>query len=258
MFHTSCLSIFKNETMNLKLWLDHYLWQGIEHFYLIDNGSDDNPLIILQEYIDNGIVTYYFLPEKYKQVEHYRYVFDTERLKEKTFWLVVCDLDEFFYGVDKKLTTKIKSLENYYDYILCNWQLFGTDGCIQHPPDIRTAITHRENTLHIGTKYIIDTKFIFKPSVIENSSQIWIHNLISIPKTIRRRIANNLIRLNHYQIQSVEFFQKVKMTRGDVSNINWKNIRDMNYFIAYDSKSKETNDETLKNLLLNPPINYLL
>ena len=113
MFHTSCLSIFKNETMNLKLWIEHYLWQGIEHFYLIDNGSDDNPLSILQEYIDNGIVTYYFLPEKHKQVEHYRYVFDTERLKEKTYWLIVCDLDEFFYGVDKKLTTKIKSLENY-------------------------------------------------------------------------------------------------------------------------------------------------
>ena len=47
MFHTSCLSIFKNETMNLKLWIEHYLWQGIEHFYLIDNGSDDNPLSIL-------------------------------------------------------------------------------------------------------------------------------------------------------------------------------------------------------------------
>ena len=252
MFHTSCLSIFKNETMNLKLWIEHYLWQGIEHFYLIDNGSDDNPLSILQEYIDNGIVTYYFLPKKHKQVEHYRYVFDTERLKEKTYWLIVCDLDEFFYGVDKKLTTKIKSLENYYDYILCNWLMFGSDGCIQHPTDIRTVITHRENTLNNNTKYI------FKPSVIKNSSQIWIHTLISIPKTIRLRIANNLIRLNHYPIQSLEFFQKVKMTRGDVSGIISENVRDMNYFNSYDSKSKETNDETLKNLLLNPSIDYLL
>jgi glycosyltransferase involved in cell wall biosynthesis len=51
MYYLSVLSIFKNETMNLKIWIEHYLWQGVEHFYLIDNGSDDNPLNILQEYI---------------------------------------------------------------------------------------------------------------------------------------------------------------------------------------------------------------
>ena len=57
---TDVLSIFKNETMNLKLWLEHYLWQGVGHFYLIDNGSTDNPLSILQEYIDKGIITYFY------------------------------------------------------------------------------------------------------------------------------------------------------------------------------------------------------
>jgi len=65
----------------------------VEHFYLIDNGSDDDPLSILQEYIDKGIVTYYFLPEKHKQTEYYRYVFDNANLKNETFWLTVCDLD---------------------------------------------------------------------------------------------------------------------------------------------------------------------
>jgi hypothetical protein len=48
------------------------------------------------------------------------------------------------------------------------------------------------------------------------------------------------------------------MTRGDADNIISENVRDMNYFNSYDSKSKETNDETLKNLLLNPSIDYLL
>jgi glycosyltransferase involved in cell wall biosynthesis len=60
MYYLSVLSIFKNETMNLKLWLEHYLWQGVGHFYLIDNGSTDNPLSILQEYIDKGIITYFY------------------------------------------------------------------------------------------------------------------------------------------------------------------------------------------------------
>lgn len=41
-YFLTCLAIFKNEAMNLKEWLDHHLWQGVEHFYLINNGSEDD------------------------------------------------------------------------------------------------------------------------------------------------------------------------------------------------------------------------
>jgi hypothetical protein len=251
MYYLSVLAIFKNETMNLKLWIDHYLWQGVDHFYLIDNGSNDNPLSILNDYINNGIVSYFYLPERHKQVDHYRFVFDNQNIKNKTQWLAVCDLDEFFFGVDQKLTTKIKSLEPYYDYILCNWKMFGSNGLLKHPPDIRTAITHCEKSLHENTKYI------FKPNIIKDSSQIWIHKLINTSNINPRRIriANQLIKLNHYPIQSQEFFRKVKMTRGDVDNGGSENVRNITYFNSYDKKS-DSNDEALKNIILNPPTNY--
>jgi len=237
--------------MNLKVWLEHYLWQGIDHFYLIDNGSTDNPLNILQYYIDKGLITYYFLPEKHKQCDHYRYVFDNERLKTKTRWLAVCDLDEFFYGVDKKLKTKIQSLDPYFDYILCNWQMFGSDSNIQHPQDIRTSITHCSKEL-----WKIETKYIFKTNILKKSNQIWVHWLENIEylNSKRIRVANNLIKLNHYPIQSIEYSTKVKMTRGDVANHKVENIRDMDYFKKYDFN--EICDETLKNLVLNQPIDY--
>lgn len=245
MYYLSVLSIFKNETMNLKIWIEHYLWQGVEHFYLIDNGSTDNPLNILQEYIEKDIITYIYLPEKYKQVEHYRYVFDKEKLKQKTRWLTICDMDEFFFGVDNKLSIKIKSLDNNFDYILCNWKMFGSDGLKEHPNDIRTSITHCDKNLWTETKYI------FKPLIIKDSSSIWIHNLIDIPYINKSRIrkANQLIRLNHYPIQSLDFFQKVKMTRGAADCKISENVRDMNYFNKYDYR--DINDETLKNILLN-------
>jgi hypothetical protein len=236
--------------MNLKLWIEHYLWQGVEHFYLIDNDSTDEPLSILQEYIDKGLVTYYFLPEKYKQAEHYRFVFDNENLKQKTKWLAVCDLDEFFYGVDKKLTTNIQRLDPYYHYILCNWHMFGSDGNIEHPEDIRTSITHRKTDLTM-------TKYIFKTKLIKDCSHIWIHSLIDVPYINPKciRTANKLIKLNHYPIQSIEYFQKVKMTRGDVYWSTNVTDRNMDYFNNYDFK--ETSDEILKNLILNPPDDYL-
>lgn len=250
MYYLSVLAIFNNETMNLKLWLEHYLWQGVEHFYLIDNGSSDNPSSVLEEYINNGIVTYYYLPERHKQTEHYRYVFDEEKLKNKTKWLAVCDLDEFFYGVDQKLTTKIKNLDSHFDYILCNWRMFGSNGLTTHPTDIRTEITE------CATNLWDETKYIFKTKIIQNSSNISIHKLVNIPyiKKRRVRIANQLIRLNHYPIQSLEFFQKVKMTRGSANTSKFDKVRDMNYFKSYDYK--ETTNDVLKNLILNPPTSY--
>jgi len=247
MYYLSVLSIFKNETMNLKLWIEHYLWQGVDHFYLIDNDSNDNPLAILQEYIDKGIVSYYFLPEKHKQVQHYRFVFDKENLKKSTYWLAICDLDEFFFGVDKTLKIKLHSFQDHVDYVLCNWKMFGSDGHINHPEDIRKDITLRMKELWSETKYI------FKPSIIDNSSRICIHNLIDI-NVKRKRIANKLIQLNHYPIQSLEFFQKVKMTRGCATrNVN---VRDLNYFKSYDKR--EFCDEILKNIIITPPNDYLI
>jgi hypothetical protein len=248
MHYLSVLSIFKNETMNLKLWIEHYLWQGVDHFYLIDNDSNDEPLSILQEYIDKGIVSYYFLPEKHKQVEHYRFVFDNADLKKETFWLAVCDLDEFFFGVDKNLKIKLHSFENDVDYLLCNWKMFGSDGHIEHPEDFRKDIVYRAKDIHINTKYI------FKTQIVRNSSNLWIHELVDIHVN-KKRIGNKLIQLNHYPIQSVEFFQKVKIPRGDVSTISSDKVRDMNYFNAYDHR--EFCDDILKNLLINPPKNYL-
>jgi hypothetical protein len=70
----------------------------------------------------------------------------------------------------------------------------------------------------------------------------------------RKRVANVLIQLNHYPIQSLEFFQKVKMTRGDVSSSAYENVRDLSYFHRYDTK--EYCDEILKNLIINPLNDY--
>jgi len=255
MYFLSVLAIFKNETMNLKVWLDHYLWQGVDHFYLIDNGSTDNPLPILQDYINKGIVSYYDKPEKYMQVEHYRWVFDHENMKTKTFWLAVCDLDEFFYGVDQKLRTKIQTL-NQYNLINVNWLAYGNSGIEKHPQDIRTTFVHRFPDIDQ-----VNTKYIFKPLAIKDSSQIWIHWLLypntNTPiKTGKRvRTANKLIRINHYVIQSLEYFNNVKSKRGDAvcERDNKKCSTD---FYNTINTNATFFDDTLKKLVEMPPVNY--
>jgi hypothetical protein len=246
-YDLSVMAILKNESMNLKMWIEHYLWQGVEHFYLIDNGSDDNPFDILKEYIDKGLITYYYRAEKHQQVQHYKYVFDNERLKEKTKWLCICDLDEFFFGTEQKLVNAIDQFENY-NVIYTNSFFYGSDNLVDHPKDIRTSILHRETDIENGTKYI------FKPSAINDSSEIWIHWLVQ-PGTLQKKQMNeinqnNKIRLNHYRIQSFEYYSKVKMTRGDVSTVKNENIRDLKYFEHY-TKIATIKDDTLKLIIEN-------
>ena len=252
MYYLSILAQFKNETMNLKLWLDHHLWQGVQHFFLIDNGSTDNPLLILKEYIDKGIVSYFYRPKLASQVENYRNIF-AKYIWTQSYWLAVIDLDEFLYGVDHTLVSKLKTLQNY-NLIYCNWFSYGTSGCIKHPTDLRLSNIHRQPEIDS-----INTKYIVKPLSILDPSQLWIHWIL-YPKTNTKlekgnkiRVANQLIRLNHYVCQSEEFFQKVKSIRGDATHTKHKWTRAL--FNAHNEPATFL-DETLKNIVLNTPENY--
>lgn len=252
MYYLSVLAQFKNETLNLKIWLDHHLSQGVQHFFLIDNGSTDNPLRILNPYIQKGIVSYFFRPEKYSQIKNYREIF-AKKIWFKSYWLAVIDLDEFLYGLDKRLSKKLRSL-HYYNVIYCNWFVYGTSGCIEQPSDIRISNVHRmPNMDPVNTKYIVKTFAITHPS------QIWIHWLfnphseVPIKSGKRIRVANQLIRLNHYVCQSEEFFKKVKSVRGDATHAGTKWTRE--FFDAHNNAATLV-DETLKNIVLTPPDFY--
>jgi hypothetical protein len=47
MYSISVLAMFKNESSIIQEWLEHYLAEGVQHFYLIDNGTTDNTNYIL-------------------------------------------------------------------------------------------------------------------------------------------------------------------------------------------------------------------
>jgi hypothetical protein len=224
--------------MNLKVWLDHYIWQGVEHFYLIDNGSSDQPLDILKDYINKKLVTYIYKPDPYKQLEHYRSVFKSKTLKKESYWLIIADLDEFFYGLKNKIINILPYL-NKFDVVYCNWIMFGSNDLDDHPKDIRISITNSNNKFHDNKKYI------FKTNSIINPSQIQIHK-IDLVKRIY--CGNSVIHLNHYPIQSKEYFKAVKIPRGDVNNRESNKIRNWEYFKKYDL-DKIKKDDYLKSLI---------
>ncbi len=234
--YTLCLLVIcKNESMVIEEFIQHYLWQGVDHIYLIDNGSIDNTKDIVQKYKK---VSYYYLPEQYKQVDNYNKVFD--RIKNNTKWLIVADVDEYIYN--RKKGNTIKDYLESLDYskiaaIKINWKMFGSSGFNKQPKSIRKSFTLCKNDFHENVKSIVNTS-------LTNSLYIHTHNYI------RGDVIDNPkddLSLNHYAIMSEEYFRSVKMSRGDATDKNLNNVRDMNYFNDYDYK--QISDTELLNLL---------
>jgi hypothetical protein len=232
------VSCFKNEMMNLPIWVKHYIDQGVNRILLIDNGSTDNPMEFLQPYIDKGTIIYKYDETKHSQVKLIQDMLEQADIYNTADWCINCDLDEFFFGRDEPLSQVLSKIDDSVDCIYSQWYMFGSDGLKTHPTDIRTKITHRTKEIDTHTKYI------FRPNKIKNMSNINVHNLNDI-NGINVKHENDEIRLYHYPIQSEEYFRKIKMTRGDVSNQNVDNIRDMAYFEKYD-KDTDFEDITLK------------
>jgi hypothetical protein len=91
-----------------------------------------------------------------------------------------------------------------------------------------------------ATKYIFQTKNI-------DSEHIDAHSLLN---NVYQNSINlsDVFRLNHYPIQSIEYYEKVKMIRGDVAGAWADNIRDWGYFNSCNEGTTYV-DEDLKNMV---------
>lgn len=115
-----CLCI-KNEANSIENFIKHYVKQGIDHFYIINNNSNDN----LEEVIENSVFKHSvtIITDNRPMNINNAYcdkngifgiindnLFDL--LKKETEWSILVDIDEFMYG---KNGHTIKSYLNTVD-----------------------------------------------------------------------------------------------------------------------------------------------
>lgn len=234
--------IAKNESMVIEEFIQHYLWQGVEQIYFIDNGSTDDTKDKLTPYIDKGLVKYYYMPERYQQSKHYNTIYNTVA-RQECKWIIVCDVDEYMYNRTPQKTIKTYLAELDYNHIgavTLNWKMFGSSDQVKQPAQIRLSFVYRQEGAHQNVKSIINTSFITHLNIHTHDSDN--PNIITINSPSQ-------LALNHYAIMSKEYFEKVKMTRGDVDTPTSDNVRNWDYFARYDFK--DVYDDELKILLIH-------
>ena len=264
-----CLvSIFKNESAIMKEWLDHYIKEGVDHFFLIDNGSNDDYMKIMKDYIDKKRITLVIDSTKHMQ----RQLYNTHFLeKSKAYeWAIVCDLDEFIYSRKQFKTIKdyLKSLDKSISQVKVQWKIFGSNGLIEQPKSVIKSFTKRVNydTGRIqGVKIIEGIKYSLCKTIIRTANltqfNIHIHNssdnnailssdclseINEFGLISEKELTNSYLHLNHYVNQSFSWFMKVKATRGSAATKKNENIRTESYFKAYDINDKDDCELSLK------------
>lgn len=236
------LAIFRNESHAIAEFIEHYLWQGVDHFYLINNASEDDYLTAIEPYRD--VISLYqedhvsdteYLCGGGKQIEAYNRVLpdiDTD-------WLILHDLDEFSYARDgyENIKQFIEIKGHRFDQYLMQLKPFTSGGLVNQPESIRKGFTQgRIKMKGVLTKPIVKTDLIDrvyinyctlnKDAVTVNGDISYSSNDFSSGKPevekvlpyraldIGKQFSQHPIKCNHYSVQSKDWYFKVKAKRG--------------------------------------------
>lgn len=217
MHYLSVGAIFKNEADSIVEWIKHYLYHGAEHFYLINDNSTDDSVVKIQHFVDAGIVSLYTSKEPYylgRQHHLYNHFILPHVQQKDTKWLLMVDLDEYVWSpLSIRMDYVLRSCCATLGQIQLKQHLYGSNGHKTQPASIVNHFTKRDPDFISCHKYFVNTDFEF--------SNLFIHHAGFTKKEYENDpsvfiiIDPNYFMLNHYSCQSLEFWEKVKCTRGD-------------------------------------------
>lgn len=212
-------AVFKNESHILAEWIQHYLSRGVEHIYLVNDFSTDEYLPVITRFGDkvtlfhNDIVT----KSVGRQMMIYDKYFRTVAASV-TKWMTILDLDEFLYSPTGESFAEIlrRFADNGISQVNVDWLHFGSNGHVLQPSSVVSGFTMRAifNPEDIFSSH----KSIFKTSALV-TFKVHSHDVNGVTSHLTYDDGNvPCLVINHYNIQSYDFFMKIKATRGDINN----------------------------------------
>jgi hypothetical protein len=206
-------AVFKQEAHALREWIEHYQWLGADRIYLIDDGSTDSFLEQIEPYKES--VTLIRNTVSFDQFGRQGHIYNTYLKSIPTEWLLLVDLDEFLYSpTGCSVKDFLRSCDSY-NQILVPWHIFGSHGHVDQPASLIHGFLTRaseEDTLRINPSPY--KAFVRMKSLL--SFSVHAHACKGLTWTLP--FDGNLV-LNHYMIQSLQFYMNVKCSRGSANHL---------------------------------------
>lgn len=217
-------AIVRNEAAYIAEWITFHRNQGISHFRLYDNGSDDGTSdIIWQHGIEPLILVDHPFNFNSQQIEVYEHA--AQSLAGIVPWVAFIDADEFIYSRrGQSLATTLSRLSVEISAIAVQQHIFGSNGHILH--QIGGVVERFLRRASDGDPEHDWFKTIARPERVRQFSTVHTVTLWSGSYALsdgsplsdggdwgreRRRI-NAPIGLNHYMLKSLDEFRE-KQTR---------------------------------------------
>ena len=216
MYNFCVCSVFKNETHILEEWILHYLYHGVEHFYLVNDNSNDDYRKVIDKY--SNYITLYENDIETKEVGRQSMIYEKffRPILYQSKWFAILDLDEFLYSPTNIYLLSVIENYNEFSQIRVNWLHFGSSEHIYQPQCVVEGFLKR--AILDDSKQYFSYKTIFKGNTLlsfgvhsqyVNGDEIYLkYDEINIPDLV----------INHYCIQSQDFYLRIKGTRGDINN----------------------------------------
>ena len=260
MYSISVLAMFKNESNIIIDWIDHYLAEGVEHFYLIDNGSTDDTARKISRYSN-----YMTLIKDARKMEtgtqtfllnHYY----LNKIKSESEWLIICDIDEYIYS--RKNQAKIIDVLNILplnvEKIWIPWKCFGSNGHTTQPKDVIRAFTKRKVDISLQMehgKVICRTQNLTSIVSAGNMVELTENNVYYLCNGQRLDQCKYTdavfkvldLQMNHYMLMSEEYYKNIKCVRGGGESGYTTNKFTMPAFYNMDKTFNEVVDLGLSN-----------
>ncbi len=234
-YELSVCAIFQNDAEYLEEWITFHQKQGVEHFWLYNNLSDDNYQEVLQPFIESNSVTLIDWPQDYREIHEWNHIQCSaykdciSRCQRKTKWVMMIDTDEFVFSPESKSLPAVLKDYIHYPGVGVNWVVYGTSEVIKAPAGqmlkhlvMRAPLDYAPNH-HIKTivqpTYVKDCVnphfFIYKDNRMAISEKY-----IPLQGPVTREVSVEKLRINHYAFRDMDYLINRKIPRYQRWNID--------------------------------------
>jgi len=142
--------------------MEHHMWQGVEHFYLITNNSTDRWAEALLPFA--AYVTLFSAPKSHRKVQLLDQLI-LPLVRQQSRWVLHIDIDEFVYGRPAKgvrnlfdFVLRLEAERPHAEAVLLHWRTFSSSGRVtQSSQGVRTGFTAAASSLGNCTKWLART-----------------------------------------------------------------------------------------------------
>lgn len=227
----SICAIFKNEAPFLDEWVCFHKKMGVQHFYLYNNGSEDDYESVLALHDDVTLIDWNFDYEAAQDdesnvpwidIQRGAYIHCLENFGDENQWIAFIDIDEFLFCPSGEQLPSF--LEGYEEFggLMVNWVVFGTSFVEEIPEGqglIETFTLRARDDYYRNAyaKSIVQPRFATGPNSVHAFFYCDGYFAVNPHKEMvdhRYKVeppSHDLIRINHYWTKSEKFFREHKL-----------------------------------------------